>query len=158
MPEKGEELSKFMQWLMTSHVRRYHRHHGTSGHVWQGRFKSFIIQKDEHLLAVLRYIESNPIRAGLTESAESAKAWNWSSHTETSGERPRDLVDECLTELPADWQKYVDTPLTGKELERIRKSVNRQSPYGVFECQVKICKDLGLESTMRPRGRQCNGS
>ena len=39
-----------MQWLLTSHVRRYHKHYGSSGHVWQGRFKSFPVQRDEHLL------------------------------------------------------------------------------------------------------------
>ncbi len=48
-PEKGEELSKWMQWLMTSHVRRYHRYYGSSGHVWQGRYKSFMIQEDSYL-------------------------------------------------------------------------------------------------------------
>jgi len=52
-PEKAEDLSKFMQWSMTSHVRRYHRHYGTTGHVWQGRFKSFVIREDNHLLTVL---------------------------------------------------------------------------------------------------------
>jgi REP element-mobilizing transposase RayT len=41
-------LSRFMKWLLTSHVRRYHRHYGSSGHVWQGRFKSFPVQRDEH--------------------------------------------------------------------------------------------------------------
>jgi putative transposase len=45
-----------MQWLLTSHVRRYHKHYGSSGHVWQGRFKSFPVQRDEHLLMVLRYV------------------------------------------------------------------------------------------------------
>lgn len=40
-PEKGEDLSKWMRWLMTSHVRRYHRHHGTSGHIWQGGSRAF---------------------------------------------------------------------------------------------------------------------
>jgi len=39
IPGKGEDLSKWMQWLGTSHVRRYHRHYGTSGHVWQGKFR-----------------------------------------------------------------------------------------------------------------------
>lgn len=63
MPEKGEELSRWMQWLMTSHVRRYHRHYGSSGHIQQGRFKSFIIQRDEHLSTVMRYVEGNPVRA-----------------------------------------------------------------------------------------------
>ena len=65
MPAKAEHLSKMMQWIMTSHVRRYHRHYGTSGHIWQGRYRSFLIQKDSHLLMVLRYVESNPLRADL---------------------------------------------------------------------------------------------
>ena len=50
-------LSCWMQWLLTTHVRRYHKNHATSGHVWQGRFKAFPIQEDEHLLTVLRYVE-----------------------------------------------------------------------------------------------------
>ena len=59
-PQKAEDLSKWMQWLMTSHVRRYHGHYGTSGHVWQGRYKSFIVQENEHSLADVRYVEGNP--------------------------------------------------------------------------------------------------
>jgi putative transposase len=50
-----------MQWLLTSHVRRYHKHYGSSGHVWQGRFKSFPVQRDEHLLMVLRYVLQNQL-------------------------------------------------------------------------------------------------
>lgn len=64
-PDCGEELSRWMQWVMTSHVRRYHRLYGGSGHVWQGRFKSFMIQQDAHLLMVLRYVEGNPVRANM---------------------------------------------------------------------------------------------
>jgi putative transposase len=59
-PIRGEDLSKWMQWLMTTHVWRYHRHHGTSGHIWQGRFKSFIVQQDDHLLTAIRYVEGEP--------------------------------------------------------------------------------------------------
>ena len=70
------DLGRFMQWLLTSHVRRYHRHYHTSGHVWQGRFKAFPIQQDEHLVAVLRYVERNPLRAKLVRRAEN---WTWSS-------------------------------------------------------------------------------
>ncbi len=61
---------------MTTRVRRYLRHYRSSGHVWQGRFKAFPTQEDEHLLTVLRYIERNPLRAGLVDRAE---AWRWSS-------------------------------------------------------------------------------
>ena len=76
---KGEDLSRGMQWFTTTHVRRYHRHYGTSGHVWQGRFKSFGIQDDNHFITVARYVEGNPVRAGLVESAID---WCWSSHRE----------------------------------------------------------------------------
>lgn len=70
------DLGRWMQWLLTSHVRQYHRHYGSSGHMWQGRFKAFPIQQDEHLLTELRSIERNPLRAGLVEQAE---RWPWSS-------------------------------------------------------------------------------
>jgi hypothetical protein len=65
-----------MHWLMTTQVRRYLGRYRSSGHVWQGRFKAFPIQKDEHLLSVMRYIERNPLRAGLVGRAEE---WPWSS-------------------------------------------------------------------------------
>jgi len=150
VPVQAEELSKGMQWLMTSHVRRYHRHYESSGHVWHGRFKSFIIQEDNHLLTVLRYVEGNPVRAGLVNSA---KDWLWSSHREAIGERSPLLVDEIPIELPQDWNRYVDEPLTEKELEGLHQSVNRQSPYGTSIWQIQVSKELGLESTLRPRGR-----
>ena len=150
VPAQSEDLSKWMQWLMTSHVRRYHRHYGTSGHVWQGRFKSFIIQSDIHLLMALRYVEGNPVRAELVKLA---KDWQWSSHGEAIGTRSRLLVDEVSLELPDDWSSYVDESLTENELEKFHHSVNRQSPYGSSEWQEQISRELGLESSMRPRGR-----
>lgn len=149
-PRKADDLSRWMQWLMTSHVRRYHKHYGTSGHVWQGRFKSFIVQKDHHLITVARYIEANPVRAGLVRKAHQ---WIWSSHMETSGEKPRSMADEVPVKLPENWREYVDTPFSGIELERVRKSVNRQAPFGSLTWRDTMCRELGLESTLRPRGR-----
>ena len=55
-PHQDGDLSRWMQWLMTSHVRRYHRHYKGSGHVWQGRFKAFPVHSDDHNLIVLRYV------------------------------------------------------------------------------------------------------
>ena len=63
-PRRDGDLGRWMQWLLASHVRRYHRHYGGSGHVWQGRFKAFPIQRDEHFLTVLRYAERNPLASG----------------------------------------------------------------------------------------------
>lgn len=64
-PYADGDLGRWMQWLMTSHVRRYHRHYGSSGHIWQGRFKAFPIEEDEHFLTVLRSVERNALRARL---------------------------------------------------------------------------------------------
>jgi putative transposase len=150
MPHQSEDLSKWMQWLLTSHVRRFHKHYGTSGHIWQGRYKSFLIQKDSHLLTVLKYVEGNPLRAGLVNSANN---WLWSSHGESIHKGDHSLIDEVPVELPKEWSKFVNESISEKELEKLRQSVSRQSPYGDSLWQVHVSKTFGLESTIRPRGR-----
>ncbi len=150
MIEEAEELSRWMQWLMTSHVRRYHREHASNGHVWQGRYKSFVIESDDHLLTVMRYVEGNPVRAGL---AGSAIEWRWSSHAEVIGKKERQIIDELPIDLPDGWSRYVDEPLTEKEIDRVRESVKRQCPYGRREWIAEVSSQFGLESTLRPRGR-----
>ena len=82
-----------------------------------------------------------------------AKDWLRSSHEEVIRTRPRLLVDEVSLELPDRWDRYVDESIKEKELERLHQSVNRQSPYGSSEWQKQISRELGLESSMRPRGR-----
>jgi len=146
-PAMAKELSKYMQWLMTSHVRRYHSSHGSSGHIWQGRFKSFIVESDMHLLTVAGYIEGNPVRAGLVNSA---RDWRWSSHMARFFENI--LISDFPVELPENWPEYVNMPL-GDKLEKIHQSILRQSPYGEEEWVLKICRDHGLESTIREIGR-----
>ncbi len=69
------------------------------------------------------------------------------------GNSSRLLLDEIPVELPRDRDGYVDEPLTEKELDRLRQSVNRQSPYGDSMWQMQMGRELGLESTLRPRGR-----
>jgi RHS repeat-associated protein len=111
-----------MQWLMTAHVRRYNRHHRSSGHVWQGRFKAFPIQQDAHLLTVLRYVERNPLRAGLVRQAEN---WPWSSlRSWVQGARPAWLA-EGPVDRPRRWLTYVNRAETAAELQGLRRSVQR---------------------------------
>jgi putative transposase len=137
-------LSQFMQWLLTSHVRRYHTHYGSSGHIWQGRFKSFPVQRDEHLQTVLCYVLQNPVRSGL---AASVNDWPWSSWCH------RELADPCPVEVGANWITKIDEPLSTLQLTSIRESVNRQRPFGEIDWQTRIARLFGLESTIRPRGR-----
>ena len=77
-PEQDDQLTAFLRWLTHTHTQRWHAHHHTAGtgHLYQGRFKSFPIEQDDHLLTVLRYAERNPLRAGLVSRAE---RWRWSS-------------------------------------------------------------------------------
>lgn len=149
-PEKGIEVSKLMHWVLTSHVRRYHQHYGSSGHVWQGRYKSFIVQEDQHLLTVVRYIEGNPVRADLVKTA---RKWRWSSHRERLDRRTGNILSELPITLPLDWTEYVDFPMTSSEVEKLRRSVNRQAPFGQDEWVYRICEQLGLQSTIHARGR-----
>jgi putative transposase len=149
-PRGDGDLSRWMQWLLTSHVRRYHRHYHGSGHVWQGRFKAFPIEQDEHLLSVLRYVERNPLRANLVQRAE---AWAWSSLAwRSSGKRPELLSDGPVT-LPRNWVALVNQPQTEAELAALRRSLARGTPYGDERWTQRIAKRLGLESTLHPRGR-----
>lgn len=103
---------------------------------------------------MLRYVKGNPVRAGLVNSA---KEWLWSSHRERIAGSPYQLINEVSIEIPNKGESYVDEPLTGREMEKLRGSVNRQSPYGTLEWQTQVSKRLGLESTIRPRGRPSKG-
>lgn len=155
-PREDGDLSRFMQWLLTAHVRRYHGVHGTSGHVWQGRFKAFPIQSDDHLLTVLRYVERNPLRARLARRVEN---WAWSSlgQRAAAGQVPAFLRDGPCP-LPADWMDIVNAAELPGDLTRIRESVNRGTPFGDGRWVKRTAVRLGLASSLRPRGRPKKGT
>lgn len=85
-PQTEEQLSAFFRWLTHTHTMRWHAHHqtGGTGHLYQGRFKTFPIQSDEHLLTVLRYVERNPLRAELCD-------WASSTHSDPAAGRGRPI-------------------------------------------------------------------
>jgi len=150
------DLGRWMQWLLTSHVRRYHRHYHSSGHVWQGRFKAFPIEEDEHLLRVMRYVERNTVRAK-TIPIRRASRWPWSS----IGDPPKDVQRPMLHPGPVprgdDWLRWVNAPQTEAELEALRECVSRGRPFGSESWQDQTAQRLGLEFSLRPRGRPRKG-
>jgi putative transposase len=154
-PYEDGDLGRWMQWLMTSHVRRYHRHYGGSGHVWQGRFKAFPIQEDEHLLTVLRYVERNPLRAKLVRRAEQ---WTWSSLRLRQPDADPSILVPSPVPLPSNWPAHVQEPQTEAELAALRSSIHRGKPFGTAHWTKLAAKRLGLESTLRPRGRPRKGT
>lgn len=146
-PRQDGDLGRAMQWLMTSQVRRHHKRHGTEGHLWQGRYKSFAIQNDGHLLTVLRYVEQNPLRAKLVKRAE---GWPWSS---ASTGPPSVALDPGPLPRPADWLAQVNDWNDPEQLAALRRSVDRGLPWGAAPWIAQTATRLGLDSLLRPVGR-----
>lgn len=157
-PRVDGDLGRFMQRLTTTHVRRWrlHRHKVGEGHLYQGIYKSFPIQQDEHFLTVCRYVERNPLRANLVARAED---WRWSSLAVSRMSSAHRARDECppIADWPVDrprgWCRLVNAPQTDDELEALHRAVQRGRPYGTMNWQKRTAQRLGLEATMRPRGR-----
>jgi putative transposase len=81
-PERPEALALVMQAVGRRYVRQFNRRHNRTGTLWEGRYRASLIQEDRYLLACLRYIEMNPVRAGM---AEQPAAFPWSSHRHHRG-------------------------------------------------------------------------
>jgi putative transposase len=142
------DLGRWVQWLLMAHARRYHRHYGTSGHVWQGRFQAFPVEEEEHLITVLRYVERNPLRAELVARAED---WKWSSLP--AWRRGDALLWRAIEVRDERWLERVNEPLSAGDLKRLRLSVEQGRPYGEETWVKETARQLGLESTLRSRGR-----
>ena len=153
-PAKDGDLTDFVRWLTHTHTMRWHAdyHSSGTGHLYQGRFKSFPIQADDHLYTVLRYVERNALRANLVAQAE---AWRWSSlHLRHTGDaRVESLLHDWPLPMPTNWLRWVKEPQTNAELNALRRSVVRGTPYGSIAWQKRTAGRLGLEATLRPRGR-----
>ena len=148
-PRQDGELSDFQHWLTLTHTMPWHAHYHTSGTgpLYQGRFKCFPVQEDDHLFTVGRYVERNPLRAHLTLRAEE---WPWSSLSRRVQGRGHDLLDSWPLPLPLDWLEQVNSVETLGELAALRRSVRRGAPLGTAAWQQKTAKRLGLESTLKP--------
>ena len=148
----GGSTSTMMQWLMTSYVRYHHHKYQSSGHLWQGRYKNFMVQQEGYLHMLLRYIEANPVRAGLAGRAD---AWQFGSAHERV-QADRNILDAPPIALPADWIEAVNHRFDQSMIDQIRTSVNRQSPLGEVSWCRQIAVRFGLESKINPVGRPKN--
>ena len=132
-------------------MRRWHAHHGSTGTgpLYQGRFKSFPIQADGHLLRVCRYVERNALRAELVPRAQQ---WTYGSLARrTQVQPPGWLLPQrhWPVTVPRDWVQTVNRPQSPSELEALRRSVNRGAPFGQEAWQRRTAIQLKLESSLR---------
>jgi putative transposase len=154
-PKQDGDLSRFMGWLMLTHTQRYHAAHASAGtgHVYQGRFKSFPVQLDEHLLMLCRYVEHYPLKANVVPRAEQ---WRWSSlwqRINPNADQPPIALADWPVPRPADWMELVNKPPVDLEFASIEKCIERGRPFGAERWQQQTARRMGLEHTMRNRGR-----
>ncbi|MGB8957557.1 MAG: transposase [Candidatus Aminicenantales bacterium] len=122
----ADNIRAFVHWTMTCYTRHYQTSYETSGHLWQGRFKSLPIDREEYLIIAFRYVEGNPKRAGLVDSN---REWEWTSLASHCARDYAGLTDPPPFYLADGWPELVDAPLTEKEFEAIEKKEG-QSPSG----------------------------
>ena len=129
----------------------YHNTVG-SGHLYQGRYKSFPIQANEHFLTACRYVERNAMQAKLVHKAQD---WCWSSlwqrlHPENNHVVP---LSRWPIEPPLNWPALVNHSFSDKEAQALQQCIQRDRPFGNGPWLSRMVRRFSLESTIRPRGR-----
>jgi putative transposase len=153
-PREDRELSSYMRLVTLTHTQRRHAHRGSAGtgQLYQGRFKSFVVQDDAHFLAVSRYVEANAFRGHLVDRAEK---WRWGSLWRFAGGEAEvaPAIEPWPVARPSDWLTYVNQRPAKAEMDALRRCSRRGSPFGGEDWVVNVAEQLGLKSTLKPRGR-----
>jgi putative transposase len=149
-PEDDDGISCYMHRLTGTHAlqRRFRDSTVGTGHVYQGRFKSFPLQTEAYYYTCLKYVEDNAHRAGLVARAEE---WPWSSLHERL--RGGEILCPGPLPLPENWSEIVNIGAGADELSEIRTCARTGRPYGDAEWVERAATRHGLEAQLRPRGR-----
>lgn len=157
-------ISDIMKAVTIAHTRHYHYKYDTSGHVWQGRFKSPIVSTDQYLLTLMRYVEQNPVRAGIVDHPG---RYHFSSYAANTLMKKDILVD--TEENPSflglgntreqridQYLRIVSSPIKEEELKLIRKSLGGQNHFS-SEGHLVHVKEMLASIRKRSRGRPRGG-
>jgi putative transposase len=157
-PKNEGGLSNFMSWVTNTHTRRWHTEKGTigQGHLYQGRYKSFLCQDDNHFITLVKYVEQNALKAKLVKKAED---WRWSSvwRREKGTTEQKKLLSPWPIPMPRDYLSWLNKILQQEQEETIEKSITKSIPYGKDYWVMNTVKKFGLEQTLRKVGRPKNG-
>lgn len=153
-PRGDGDVSLFMQWLTLTHTQQYHAWKKTigHGHIYQGRYKSFLIEKDEYLWAAIKYVERNPVRARLVRRVEQ---WRWGSgYRRLDGsKKQKKILSPTPVDLPPNYRVWVNEPDKDDDLTNLRVSTAKGKPFGTMGWTERIVERFGLKATMRAGGR-----
>jgi len=147
---KKGSISQIMQSITVAQTRYFNHKYHRCGHVWQGRFLSPIVSEDRHLLNVMRYIEQNPLRAGMVKRLED---YRWSSHLLNIRKAESILIDrhlnkvfqqmgENLFERIMKYKQFIKRNLTDRQIEAIHKSTRKGVDYISERFKKKITELL----------------
>lgn len=154
-PKQDGDMGRFFGKMTQTITQRWHAFHHTtgSGHLFQGRFKTFLVQTDSYFIQLMKYIEANPLRAGLVNRAED---WKWGSlyARRINPEWASKILSCWPVDIPSNYLQGVNQPLPKIFIEQIRGSVTRGRPLGDENWVNSVIGKYSLEHTMRPRGGQ----
>lgn len=150
-PREDRDLAEFMRWLTQTHTQRVRTRTRTigTGTLFQGRYKSFPVQHDDHFYRVCRYVERNALRAGLCTRAED---WPWSSVGQPGGNCATVPIDTWPIPRPSDWLERVNVPQSEAELADLRRAVRRSAPFGTEVWAASTASALGWRVRKPNRG------
>jgi putative transposase len=151
VPMEPDSLARTFNTLHMRYSQYVNRRHKTTGHLWQGRFFSCVLD-EEHLSSGIRYVENNPVRANVAEKAE---GYPWSS-ARSHVHRVVDPVvsSDCpLVESVADWPAYLDEKEDTRMTEAIRRNTKTGRPCGGEEFILWIEELIGRRVSAMARGR-----
>ena len=155
-PHSDGDLGRFFGKLTQKVTQRWHAYHHTvgSGHLFQGRFKSFLVQTDSYFIQLMKYVEANPLRANLVNRAED---WKWGSLwlRQNSPETVKCLLATWPLEYSGNYLKDINEPLPKLFLEQVRGSINRGRPLGDEAWVRGMVEKYNLKYTIRREGRPC---
>jgi putative transposase len=151
-PAGDGDLAGYLSWVSNTHVKRYRAHYPhTSGHLYQGRYKSFAVEQDDYLLTLLRYVEANPMRGNAMLAAK-AQEWPWSS-LGCDRKLGAQLLSAWPVDRPRNWIALVNQQLEPPQQRRITTSMERGRPLGSDAWTRVMAGKMGISYTLNPRGR-----
>jgi putative transposase len=158
-PDGDASLSLAMQAVGRRYVRWFNTRHGRSGTLWEGRFRSSLVEADRYLLACQRYVESNPVRAGMVESPAD---WPWSSYRHHAGLATDPLVRTHPTvwalgntpfERESAYRRLFEDVVSQTDHEWMQARVRTGKPIASTDFQRRLEVSNGIRLVPRPVGR-----
>lgn len=154
VPEKEDSIWKVFKYAHMKYSQYYNKKANNTGHLFQGRFFSCIMDNN-HTLACVRYIERNPVRAGIVKKPCS---WKWSSaKVHCLMKEPDELGVNRLFEYvevnQKSWKEFIEMPDNLDDIKRIKKNTRKGRPLGTNEFVERLEKKLNRILKLKPKGR-----